>query len=312
MTDLLSLLSDACEAELLAATRVHPLRSLPGCWIKREDEAAYGIPGCKRRKYASLLPWLSARGIASVGLLGGSRSNHILGFLQLCRERGLRVRLFLKEAHAPARPGEPPWLSLLADPSEIRWIASADWPRAEDIARAALAAEDPGAFLLPEGGSCAPALPGACTLLPDILRNERESGLRFERIVLDSGTALTAGALLLMDACLGLGREVHVVLAAGDEAYFRAQLLRFRGWLEDFAGRPLPLPEGFQLHFPPAARSFGAVNAAVRSAQARIARSEGILCDAVYMTKTFMALEAMLPALPPRPTLLIHSGGLLR
>lgn len=309
LPDLHDALRACCEPDLLARTRIHPLRGFgPEVWIKREDESAFGMPGPKRRKYASLLPWLAQAGFRQVALTGSSHSNHVAGLLQLCRERGIGVRLFLKAEHEFRPEGPRLWTSLLSSPEEIEWIPAAQWADAEQIAAEWARAHD--AYAVPEGGTCAPCLPGACTLWLDLLRNEAEQGMAFSRIVLDSGTGLTSAALALMAGYARRDIGLHMVLTAGDGAYWHRQAAAAQQWLRTQFGIDAPLPPRIQLHHPPTARSFGSINAAVRAEMIRMAREEGILCDGIYMAKTMLTLRQLLPDWAPAPVLVIHSGGM--
>ena len=279
-------------------------------FVKREDESGFGISGCKKRKYASLIPWLKRNEIRIAGLIGGARSNHINGILQLLRENQIGVRLYLKQAHDHRPGGNRLLLDLLSDPTEIMWIASQAWPEVEQIATQQLQSEGLHYYLVPEGGSCPPALPGACSLMLDILRYEQAANFRFDHIFIDSGTAMIAGGLCLMQHWLQHPAQIHVVLVAGSEAYFASQLQRFdhwsTGWREMTASLP-PLPH---LHFPATARSFGSVNATVRNEVLRMAREEGILVDPIYTAKLFLTARQVIQAQQLKGNILIiHSGG---
>ena len=201
------------------ATRIHRLGSLSTplakAWLKREDEAGFGISGSKKRKYASLLPYLRQEGIQTVGLIGGARSNHIVGLLQLLRERGFEIRLFLRESHAPARGGNAFLLGLLSRTEEIQWISKTDWPRVENLARTYLDERTDNSYLVPEGGFCTPAIAGAATLLQDIERNEAAHDLSFDHIFVDAGTGFTACVLTLLNELRQRNSQLHIVRTAG-------------------------------------------------------------------------------------------------
>ncbi|MEM6805186.1 MAG: 1-aminocyclopropane-1-carboxylate deaminase, partial [Bacteroidota bacterium] len=72
--------------DLLAESRLQKLRHLSTAdtqlFVKREDESGFLVSGTKRRKYASLIPYLRKHAIRRVGLIGGEHSNHLPAILQ--------------------------------------------------------------------------------------------------------------------------------------------------------------------------------------------------------------------------------------
>ncbi|MEM7367530.1 MAG: pyridoxal-phosphate dependent enzyme [Bacteroidota bacterium] len=299
---------------MLPKTRIHQASSLEQkdatVYVKREDESGFGISGCKKRKYASLLPWLSQREVQLVALIGGARSNHVISLLQLLREYRIDVQLFLKKNHAKLYQGNQLLLHLLADQQEIVWLDSSSWSEVETIAQESLEKSGTTHFMVPEGGTCAPALPGACSLMLDIIRNEAESGIQFDHIFLDSGTALMAGATCLVHHWLAHPAQLHVVLVAGSEAYFAQQLMDVCQWSEGWNGSELPAPTLPQLYRPVTAKSFGSVNASVVKEVKRLAREEGLLTDPIYTAKLFGTARHIIQADRLRGNVLIvHSGG---
>jgi 1-aminocyclopropane-1-carboxylate deaminase len=298
-----------CQADLLTPTRVHRLRDFAQApvevWVKREDESGFGISGCKKRKYASLLPYLQAQQ-KPVLLMGGSHSNHIVGLTQLLREEGLPFRLYLKESHAPSLRGNGLLRYLLTAEEQIRWVSSGEWAGVEILALS----ECPDHVIVPEGGTHPAALPGACTLWLDILRNEAEAGFTFDHLFIDSGTALVAGALLGMKQRQRPHTHLHVVLTAGEERYFHQQYAHFQAWSQAWLGTPFPAPDRLHLHQPATARAFGSVNATIRQEVKQLAQRHGLLCDPIYTAKLFYTVRQVIETqtLEGR-ALIIHSGG---
>jgi len=292
---------------------VHALRTFSGkgraVFVKREDESGFGISGYKKRKYASLLPWLVQEGYTDVGLIGGMQSNHISNILQLLNERGIHPHLFLKERHQHVLKGNSLLTFLLADMDKVQFIPSKQWRDVEQLASDALAFI-PNSFLIPEGGSCMASLAGASTLLYDILRNEERLGTIFQHIFIDSGTAWMAGALVHMNMILAQPKQIHVVMMAGDSAYFEKQLSEQAiGYMKLF-GYQAPKPSHFQLYTPSTARSFGSVNRTILRFIQSFARNEGVLTDPIYTAKLFYTAKHIIESQSLEGNILIiHSGG---
>ena len=51
-------------------------------------------------------------------------------------------------------------------------------------------------YIVPEGSFCKEAIVGASTLALDILKNEKELGIEFDHVFVDSGTGMTAMSLI--------------------------------------------------------------------------------------------------------------------
>jgi len=280
-------------------------------YVKREDESGFGISGCKKRKYASLLPFLLKHHIQTAVLLGGAHSNHVVGITQLLHEHRIGVHAFLKKPHASfPLSGNALLRNMLLAEEQISWVPADAWGGAEALAAEYARNLGPQAFFIPEGGTCPPALPGACTLLLDIQRQEQQLGTGFDHIWIDAGTGLMAAALIGMNTLLERHSQVHVVLVAGDEAYFHLQLKRVWKWFEEELQLSLPPAHNFELYPPVTARAFGSVNAEVRRFCLQTAREEGLLLDPIYTAKLFLTARHSLAAGRQQGhVLLIHSGG---
>ena len=304
-----------CDQDLLFQSRIHllPTFAHSDCqvFVKREDESGFGISGCKKRKYASLIPFLKKEKYERVSLIGGRNSNHIAGFSQLLRENRIPFHLFLRQTSEALKgklEGNSLLTNLLTQPDQITWVENQQWFEVENLAKHAF--PQTHHFVVPEGGSCEAALPGAMTLMHDIIRSETQIGQAFDHIFIDSGTALIAGALVMMNQILDRKSQIHVVLMADDTDYFHQRLELFGQWYENLFHRKTPEINQFTTHFPGTARSFGSVNASVLKETRRLAMEEGLITDPVYTTKLFMTAREVIHRdhLQGR-ILIIHSGG---
>lgn len=301
-------------ANYVPASRIHPFPVLnqPGLevWLKREDEVAYAVSGGKRRKYASLLPWWTARGIEEVAFVAGSNSNNAVGLAQALPEAGIRPHLFTRQSNSSPNPGNSLLTRLLLRAEQRTEVRRDQDPEAHARAYAAqaLRAGRKVAWLA-EGALHARAMPGALTLAFDLVRNEEQQGWQFDHILIDSGTAMTAGGLLLGLAALPHPATVHVLLCAGKKPWFHQTLTRLQAWLHQTGYPDAGLPP-FKLHFPIQGRAFGSVNQSILKSIARYASTSGILFDPVYSIKLIMLAEKLIQQghLKGR-ILVIHSGG---
>ncbi|MEO0469712.1 MAG: pyridoxal-phosphate dependent enzyme [Bacteroidota bacterium] len=296
-----------CQRDLLAQSRVHPLSGFcPGVWMKREDESGFGVSGGKRRKYASLLPWLVQKTPSVIGLIGGANSNHLVAMMQLLRERSMPFELFVKASHQKRTKGNAFLIDLLMGDVPVHWVETTQWSQVMKRAQETL---PPDAVVLPEGGSCAAAVPGAASLMLDILRNEGETGQQFDHIFVDSGTGLSAAALCLANAALGRECHIHVVQMADGPAFFTEKLQQVHQWWHLLGLPDTVLPEPI-VYASATAASFGSVNASVLTEVRRMAKEEGILVDPIYMAKLCLTVRSILSNRQlSGQMLVVHSGG---
>lgn len=281
-------------------------------WIKREDETAFGIPGCKLRKYASLLPLLRHRNIKTVVLAGGAYSNHLAAFPQLLIEHDITPLLVIRGEPTLKTNGNSLLIRLINPPENIHWLERSNWMNAETIALEKIATLHPDqlpACYIPEGAFMPEALTGAKTLGQDIRRNESESGIFFQHIFMDSGTGLSAISALLDDFPKHPERIWHILLAAGTPAEFHHRLDTAISWNKQLSGNSLR-PDNFILYERKAGERFGKINSGILDTVIHIARTEGILTDPVYGAPLWNLMQSLLgQETLTGSALWIHSGG---
>ncbi len=290
-------------------SRVHGLRSLKAqnssWYVKREDELGFGICGSKIRKYRTLIPFL--RKYSEVVVIGSQLSNHVLGITQLLIENGIKPVLFVKKAASRELRGNLLFLHSIMPKDSLHIITK----ESVDEAAEEYAGTKEGVFVLKEGGDIFPSFLGALTLPIDIAHNQRELGWEFDHILVDSGTGLTASALILGSACLKLKAHIHVLLVAGNEIEFMrsfaARAEQFKGWFGGDISR-----QSYSLEVPALAKSFGAHNATLFDYMVRTMRAEGFFLDPIYSGKLFFHAQKLSEGDHLRGNvLLIHSGGAL-
>lgn len=316
--ELYSKVAKACRQNTAEAfrlqSRIHRLRwfGRSDIWVKRDDELSFGVSGTKLRKHASIIPSLKQQGIEEVVVIGGAHSNNVLSAAQTLTENNIRITPFL--LGPPTRKlGNAKLFALFVDDNEIHWIARSQWANCEDLANnyaEERRARGRRVFVLPEGAHHQLALPGSLSLLVDILRNERESGVRFDHLFIDAGTGMVAQSLIAGAAALGEKKTFHVVLLAGSCKEFQAGLSRVVQYAEAFLGISLSSLPDYHMHYPATAKSFGSTNKAIFEEIKRIAREDGILADPVYSAKMFLtARQTIFDKILEGNILLIHSGG---
>ena len=299
-------------------SRVHKLKTFNGphltCYVKRDDELSFGISGSKLRKYLSLIPYLLKSNITTAILMGGSHSNNILSLSQLLIENGIEPRLFLLGDKNSLLRGNLLLTRLLVPEKNIQWVSRQAWPQVASLAQNYVdKIGKKSTYVIAEGASVFPALPGALTLALDILQNERFIAKQFDHIFIDAGTGLMAIATILAFSWLKKEVRVHVLLLAEDETAFLQKLALFKLEFEKLIDEKLAMEfilKQIRFYRPTKAKAFGSTNPATFKAINRIALQEGFLTDPIYSAKLFMEVPLIIEKQKlSGNALVIHSGG---
>ena len=190
-------------------------------------------------------------------VIGGANSNNVLSAAQTLKENNIKITPFLLGPPSQ-KLGNAKLFSLFVDDSEIHWISRSQLERLRRFSqqlcgkRKALGVK---IFVLPEGAHHPLALPGSLSILVDILlRNERESGVRFDHVFIDAGTGMVAQSLMAGAAALGRKTIFHVVVLAGSFEDFNRGLSQVMQYTEEFLDvSPCPLPD-YHLYYPATAK----------------------------------------------------------
>ncbi|MBJ7449640.1 MAG: hypothetical protein JHC93_04695 [Parachlamydiales bacterium] len=280
-------------------SRIHPLNTIVAD-IKRDDELSFGISGSKMRKYRTLLPYLQNLKVQEAVLIGGAQSNHLVGLCQLLIERGIKPTLFLRGSQHNELLGNQFLLNLLITKESMHWISRQDWPNVNALADK-YAQNKSNTIVIPEGGALFPSLIGSMSLTLDLEKVD------YDTIYCDSGTGISAIALLLSFAYLKKRTHIHILLVAGNEQEFMDNLWQWHAEFEEWMGISCPKPQNFTLHLSENAKSFGSVNQTLITFIKDFIKKEGVFIDPIYMGKLFYFVKQHVNS--NLKNLIIHSGG---
>lgn len=294
-------------------SRVHALRSLPRCFVKRDDELGFGISGSKFRKFRTLIPYLVAQGLEIAVVVGGAYSNNVMGIVQLLVEKGIKPVLFLRGEPTTELQGNFLLIRLMVGCDAIQWVSRQDWSHVDKLAECYAESQrnlGKKSIVIPEGSVLPDALPGLLTLPLDIVRNEEEQGIYFDNVFIDAGTGMTAAAVISAFAWMEIRSKVHVILLADDENVFKEKLRSFHSAFEKLLRQEVVFPDNFVLHRPIAAPSFGSVNSEILKMIRSLAQNEGFFVDPIYTAKLFLTGQKIMERYPMNGnSLIVHSGG---
>lgn len=297
-------------------SRIHRIKNFSDCsnrhciYIKRDDELGFGLSGSKVRKYLTLIPFLVNSGFKEAVLIGSLNSNHILSLIQLIIENSIQPKLFLRGD--PKRPfcGNGLYTHLFVKGECIKWFSKTDWKNVENEANEYVRSLPYKSIVVPEGGNLTQSLYGALSLPLDIIKNEKEHDLEFDRIFIDSGTGLMAIALILGFAFLKKKSRIQVLLIAGNETDFLRNLKNHFDFFTRWMPCEIPFPTNFELHKVEKNNGFGKTNPSLFKFIGYIAKTEGFLTDPIYSAKLLIeSFEIIEKRFLHERVLIMHSGG---
>ena len=290
----------------------------PPIYAKRDDLMGIGGGGNKLRKLEFLIADALAQGCDTFITTGARQSNHARLSAAVSARAGLRCELVLTETvarhdEAYQRNGNV-LLDDLFGATVLRRPAHVDAVSVAAERAAQLSAVGRRAYVVGAGGSSPLGCLGYARCAEEIIAQERETGLHFDRIIVPNGSSgthagLAAGLKAAGDrpsrvqsftvlALLEKAREVTARLAAQTLSLIDpgAELTG-----DDIVVRGDQLGEGY-----------GVPTAAMLEAVRLLARSEGLLVDPVYGGKALAGLIAAVRSgawESSRPVLFIMTGG---
>lgn len=282
-------------------TPIEPLRRFsqalggPEVWIKRDDLLGLAPGGNKTRKLEFLVADALACGADTLVTCGAPQSNHCRITLCAAVKEGLRCR-FVIEERVPGSyredAGGNHFLFRLFGVDAIDVV-----PGGTDMAAAMLRvaervrAEGGRPYVIPGGGSNALGALGYVACAQELQQQCFELGLRFDRVVLASGSSGTHAGMLAGF----LGNRIDVALTgigvSRDPVDQDPLVLRQTQATCDLLGAGITVPpETVVTHGDYWRPKYSVPNAAMVDAVRLLARTEAILLDPVYTGKAMAGL----------------------
>ncbi|WP_317191362.1 1-aminocyclopropane-1-carboxylate deaminase/D-cysteine desulfhydrase [Hymenobacter guriensis] len=266
--------------------------------LLRDDLTHSELPGNKWRKLKYNLQAAREQGHDKLLTFGGAYSNHIAAVAAAGRLSGLRTIGIIRGEELAHRPLNATLTRARADGMQLRFVSREAYQRRHESGWVAELQQDFGpAYVLPEGGSNALALPGCAELLTEL-----RTRTSFDYVAVACGTGGTLAGLVT-----GLlPPETAVGIAALREGeLLRAEVQRLLG--NESASSNWVLHSGF--HHGGYARFSAGLLDFIRQFQAR----HGVLLDPVYTGKLLWGVLQLLEQdyFRPGSTLVaVHTGGL--
>lgn len=296
-----SLASRFARVRLTGPTPLQPLPRLsawlggPEIVMKRDDLTDFAMGGNKARKLEFLIADAKAQGADTLLTAGAAQSNHVRQTAAAAAVHGMACRALVQNVFSRTdRDYLTNGNSLVFDlfgAHVVTLAPDADLDAALTQEAEALRVAGARPYLVPVGGSSPIGALGYVVAAQELARQSRENGLRFDAIVLASGSAGTqAGLICGLRRLMPHARVIGVSVSRGREAQ-EAKALALAEAVEALLsdGRPLGADEAtvWDGYFAP---GYGTPNPAGVAAIREVARREGIVLDPVYTGKAMAGL----------------------
>lgn len=290
----------------------------PEVWIKRDDMLGLFPGGNKTRKLEFLVADALAQGADTLITCGAPQSNHCRITLAAAAREGLKCQFVIEErvpgSYNPQASGNHFMFRLMGVERITVVPAGADIGTAMAHLAADLAVQGRKGYVIPGGGSNAVGGLGYVACAQEMQAQWFEMGLRFDRILVGSGSSGTHGGLVAGFVGNRIDLPIVGVGVSRDPEQQEPLVLKEAQAVADLLGLGLQIPRE-------SVRSVGGYwqpkysvpNARMIEAVQMLARTEGIPLDPVYTGKIMAGLIGLARAgeFPPgERVLFIHTGGL--
>ncbi|MFM8796134.1 MAG: D-cysteine desulfhydrase [Betaproteobacteria bacterium] len=290
----------------------------PEVWVKRDDQLGLFPGGNKTRKLEFLVADALAQGCDTLVTVGAPQSNHCRITLSAAVKEGLKCRFVIEErvpgSYDLKASVNQFMFHLLGVESQRPVPPGSDLKAALQEELDTLAALGRKGYAIPTGGSNAIGGLGYVACAQELQQQWFDMGLRFDEVVVGSGSSGTHGGLVA--GFLGNRIDVPVVGVgvSRDPADQVPVVHREAQAVCDLLGLNLQVPlEAVQCvggYWQP---KYSVPNARMVEAVQLLARTEGILLDPVYTGKIMAGLIGLARAgrwKAGAKVLFLHTGGL--
>ncbi len=287
----------------------------PKLYIKRDDYTTYLVGGNKVRKLEYSLAEAKSIGATAVVTVGSFHSNHARITAMAARRLGLKCTLVLN-GEMPARPTGNYLLSTLLGVDFVR-VGTRDEraPMMEKVARDLEASGD-RVCRIPLGASDEIGSFGLTAGLAEVMDQEKALGVRFDAIVVGSSSGGTQAGLEVGKRIFGRDGLRIIGVSPDDPAQsIRAVIAGVSDKMLTRLQFPETIrPKEIEVDDSHYGAGYGIPTEASEEAIRLFARTEGVLLDPVYTSKSGAALIDYCRNSIFRPTdnvLFWHTGGLI-
>lgn len=285
-------------------------------WIKRDDQTGSEFSGNKIRKLEYALSEAINFGCDTIITCGGIQSNHCRATAVASVMLGLKPVLLLRVSETPSIEGNYFIDKLLG--ADVRFCTPDEYrnSRGEIMNSIAKEYEKDGhkAYVIPEGASYGLGCMGYYNCMEEIVEQEKEMGVKFDTVVVATGSGGTYAGLHLANKINGYDKEVIGFAVCDNNEYFTDVVCSIGKDAIPFIGKPYVIKKE-EIHFNDKYVGIGYALSTQEELSFinKIAKMEALILDPVYTGKAMKGLYEEIKSgnlQDSENILFIHTGGL--
>ena len=192
-------------------------------YVKRDDQTGSEWSGNKIRKLEFAVQEALGQGCNLLITCGGIQSNHCRATVAVAAHLGLKAAVLLRISEEPPVEGNY-FLDRLMG-ADVRFCTRDEYRdhRGDIMQEMAdgYAAQGYKPYIIPEGASFGVGVLGYFFAMKEIVAQEKEMGVRFDTVLVATGSGGTLAGLQLANLIHGCGKRVIGVCVCDDAAYFQ-------------------------------------------------------------------------------------------
>jgi len=196
-------------------------------FIKRDDQTGSEWSGNKIRKLEFSVQEAIERGCNLLITCGGIQSNHCRATVSVATKLGMKSAVLLRISEEPPVEGNY-FLDMLLG-SDVKFCTKEEYSnsRGEIMQKMAdeYAAKGYKPYIIPEGASNGVGTQGYYNAMQEIVAQEKEMGVKFDTIVIATGSGGTCAGLNLANIVHGYGKRIVAMAVCDDVDYFQKKAL---------------------------------------------------------------------------------------
>lgn len=289
-------------------------------YLKHDEMTGFEYSGNKIRKLEYALKQALDQGCDTLITTGGIQSNHCRATVAAGIKLGLKSVVLLRVRNKGELKMEGNYFLDKVMGADVRFCTAEEYSNSRDRIMESIARDLAGkgrkAYIIPEGASNGIGCFGYFNCMQEIIRQEEETGLRFDTIAFATGSGGTAAGLNLYNILHKSGKRIVSYCVCDDAPYFSRRIAGLCNDCLRIMQIPdqVPVDEGqIEVH-----DKFVGIGYALSRKEeldfiSRIARLEGIIFDPVYTGKALYGLTTEIARgqyKKSKNILFIHTGGL--
>lgn len=288
----------------------------PQIFIKRDDQTGSEISGNKIRKLEYVIQEALDQNCDYLITCGGIQSNHARATVAAAARLGLGSCVVLRSSGNDSLEGNYFLNKVLG--ADIEFISPEDYKERRmeimDEIKARLIKEGHRPYIIPEGASNGIGTFGYYTAMEEILEQEKNMGIKFDAIVLATGSGGTYSGMFLANKLLGHGTKIFGINICDNAPYFQDRIYEILqesfSYIDktiDFSKNEIEIIDGY------VGEGYAQSTSEELEFIHYLAKLEGVILDPVYTGKAMYGLVNEIKngnMQEYKNILFIHTGGM--